>query len=54
MSPMKEAAGKHTIPADPYVTNLLEKISDGKRVLLLGKREKVFSQGDAADAIFFI
>jgi len=39
---------------DPYVTNLLDKISAGKRVLNPQKGEKIFSQGDRADAIFFI
>ena len=39
---------------DPYVKNLLDKISEGKRVLNPAKGEKVFSQGDRADAIFFI
>ena len=34
--------------------NLLEKIVDGKRILHARKGEKLFSQGDAADAIFFI
>jgi CRP/FNR family transcriptional regulator, cyclic AMP receptor protein len=40
--------------ADPYVKNLLENISEGKRVLTPQKGEKLFSQGDKADAIFFI
>jgi len=39
---------------DPYVTNLLEKISEGKDVLSLPKGKKIFAQGDRADAIFFI
>jgi len=43
-----------TAAADPYVQNLLLKISEGKRVLNLQKGDKVFSQGDGADAIFFI
>jgi CRP/FNR family transcriptional regulator, cyclic AMP receptor protein len=41
-------------PVDPYVATLLEKILEGKRVLSLPKGKKVFAQGDAADAIFFI
>jgi len=41
-------------PADPYVTDLLENISTGKRVLNFRKGEKIFSQGDRADAIYFI
>ena len=39
---------------DPYVTNLLEKISDGKRILNIAMGETIFAQGDQADAIFFI
>ncbi len=39
---------------DPYVTNLLEKISEGKRVMSVRKGEKIFSQGDRADAIYFV
>jgi CRP/FNR family transcriptional regulator, cyclic AMP receptor protein len=43
-----------TTLADPYVTDLLKRISEGKRLLNFQKGEKVFSQGDRADAIFFI
>ena len=39
-------------PVQPYVANLLDKIADGKRVLKLREGEKIFSQGDRADAIF--
>src|SRR6185369_5168787 len=39
---------------DPYVTMLLEKITVGKRELSFRKGEKVFSQGDHADSIYFI
>ena len=39
---------------DPFVQNLLKKISEGKHVLNRSKGEKIFSQGDRADAIFFI
>ena len=51
---MKKTARISTALADPYVDNLLEKISEGKRVLNPQKGEKIFSQGDQADAIFFI
>jgi len=34
--------------------NLLENISEGKRVLAPAKGEKIFTQGDNADSIFFI
>jgi CRP/FNR family transcriptional regulator, cyclic AMP receptor protein len=40
--------------ADPYLADLFEQISEGKTILQLGKAEKVFSQGDAAEAIYFI
>ena len=53
MAPKKKTRIQ-TLPADLYVTNLLEKISDGKRILILAKGEEVFSQGDEANAIFFI
>jgi len=35
---------------DPYVTTLLEKLLEGKRVISLQKGKRVFSQGDRADA----
>src|SRR5579884_709723 len=40
--------------ADPYIADLLEHIAEGKTILQLGKDEKVFSQGDTAEAIYFI
>jgi CRP/FNR family transcriptional regulator, cyclic AMP receptor protein len=40
--------------ADPYLADLFEKITEGKTILQLGKDEKVFSQGDTAEAIYFI
>jgi hypothetical protein len=51
---MKRTEKVITTPADPYVENLLENISEGKRLLNLAKGEKIFSQGDRADAIFLI
>jgi CRP-like cAMP-binding protein len=39
---------------DPYITSLLEKTSTGKQVLRVRKGGKLFAQGDAADAIFFL
>src|ERR1700745_1092969 len=41
-------------PADPYVTALLAKISEGKHEMSFGKGKKIFSQGDRADAIYFV
>ncbi len=39
---------------DPYVARLLGKITDGKDEMSFQKGEKIFSQGDRADAIYFI
>jgi len=39
---------------DPYVTALLEKISDGKHEMRFGKGKKIFSQGDRAESIYFV
>jgi CRP/FNR family cyclic AMP-dependent transcriptional regulator len=39
---------------DPYITSLLEKTTAGKQVLRVRKGRKLFAQGDAADAIFFL
>jgi len=47
-------AKRATKPADPDVTNLLGNISEGKRILNAQKGEKIFSQGDRAEAVFFI
>jgi CRP/FNR family cyclic AMP-dependent transcriptional regulator len=41
-------------PPDPYVATLLEKISEGKYEMSVGKGEKVFSQGDRTDAVYFV
>src|SRR3989442_9401943 len=40
-------------PTDLYVSKLLGKISEGKRVMSFRKGEKVVSQGAHADAIYF-
>jgi CRP/FNR family cyclic AMP-dependent transcriptional regulator len=47
-------AGRIQSEADPYVKDLLEKIEEGKTILQLRKDETVFSQGDSAEAIYFI
>src|SRR5438874_10285098 len=39
---------------DLYVARLLGKITDGKQEMNFRKGEKIFSQGDRADAIYFI
>ena len=54
MPRMKKTPRVITTLVDPFVQNLLKKISEGKHVLNRSKGEKIFSQGDRADAIFFI
>ena len=50
----KESATVKHAAVDPYVATLLEKIRAGKQQLRFRKGEKVFSQGDSADSIYFI
>lgn len=54
MSKAGKAATVRRAGIDPYVASLLDKITTGKRKLNFQKGEKVFSQGDPADAIYFI
>jgi CRP/FNR family cyclic AMP-dependent transcriptional regulator len=49
----KGATGKYG-DVDPYVAMLLAKITVGKQELSFHKGEKIFSQGDRADSIYFI
>jgi len=51
---MKAMRSKNAGQVDPYVTDLLENIHDGKTIVRLRKDAKVFSQGDSAQAIYFI
>ena len=39
---------------DGYIATLLGNISEGKHVMSVGKGETIFSQGDRADAIYFV
>ncbi len=39
---------------DPYVATLLGKITSGKQELTFRKGEKIFSQGEPADSVYFI
>jgi CRP/FNR family transcriptional regulator, cyclic AMP receptor protein len=39
---------------DPYAIRLLQNISEGKTLLALKGDDKIFDQGESADAIFFI
>jgi len=41
-------------PTDPYVATLLANISEGKHEMSVQKGETIFSQGDSADAIYFV
>src|SRR5688572_2518139 len=41
-------------PTGAYLTGLLGKIPSGKHVIPIQKGKKIFSQGDRADAIYFI
>ena len=51
--PKKAVTGKR--PAiDPYVATLLEKVTVGKQELSFQKGERIFSQGEAADSIYFV
>ena len=50
----KKKPQKRTAPLDPRAVKLLDKISEGRRLLTLRIGEEIFHQGDPADSIFFI
>jgi CRP/FNR family cyclic AMP-dependent transcriptional regulator len=54
MPAAKKIAKVTATPTDPYVMNLLGQISEGKHALSLKKGEKIFSQGERADAVYFV
>jgi CRP-like cAMP-binding protein len=54
MAKSTKAASVKRAVVDPYVATLLEKITLGKQKLSFRKGEKIFSQGDRADSIYFI
>ena len=54
MAKRKEVATVKRAGVDPYVASLLEKITVGKQELRFRKGEKIFSQGDSADSVYFI
>ena len=54
MAKASKAAIVKRTGVDPYVATLLEKITLGKQELSFDKGEKIFSQGDHADSIYFI
>ena len=54
MSKARKAASVKRVSIDPFVKTLLEKITAGKQELSFQKGQKIFSQGDQADSIYFI
>ena len=54
MSKVRKAAIVKSKSVDSYIATLLEKITVGKKKLTFRTGEKIFSQGDPADSIYFI
>src|SRR5688572_17323633 len=54
MAKARKAATVKGAAVDPYVQTLLGKITVGQQELSFLKGEKIFSQGDPADSIYFI
>jgi CRP/FNR family transcriptional regulator, cyclic AMP receptor protein len=54
MAKVRKGASVKRVSIDPFVTTLLEKITVGKQELSFQKGQKIFSQGDQADSIYFI
>src|SRR5438034_10161881 len=54
MTRAKKAVTATSARIDYYVATLLGKITDGKHEMNFQKGEKIFSQGDSADSIYFI
>jgi CRP-like cAMP-binding protein len=54
MPRVKRAVSLKAPDIDPYVMQILGKITEGKRVLTFRKAQRIYSQGDPADAIFLI
>jgi len=52
--PATKKAKVTSVSTDPFVTTLLEKITEGKHVINVPKGKKIFSQGDRADSIYFV
>jgi CRP/FNR family transcriptional regulator, cyclic AMP receptor protein len=53
--PANAKTSKRNNPSpDPYVATLLGRVSEGKHVMSVPQGKKIFSQGDRADAIYFI
>ena len=49
---MAARASKRTVPFNPKA--LLARVSDGRRVASYRRKQVIFSQGDPADAVFFV
>jgi CRP-like cAMP-binding protein len=54
MAKGKKAVIVKRVADDPYVAMLLGKITAGKQELSFQKGEKIFSQGDPADSVYFV
>jgi CRP-like cAMP-binding protein len=54
MAKAGKAAPLKLVEVDPYVATLLGKITIGKQEFSFQKGEKIFSQGDRADSIYFV
>ena len=54
MAKVVKAATVKSAGVDTFVATLLGKITAGKQELSFRKGEKIFSQGDPADSIYFI
>ncbi len=54
MAKRKEVATVKSAGVDPYVASLLKKITVGKQEIRFRKGQKIFSQGDSADSVYFI
>jgi CRP-like cAMP-binding protein len=52
--PETKKAVKTSTSTDTYVATLLNKISEGKHLVQFQKGEKIFSQGDCANCIYFV
>lgn len=54
MKTASKPSDETSVPQDSYLATLLGKITEGKYEMSVGKGEKIFSQGDRADTIYFV
>src|SRR6202046_2904881 len=52
VSPLKTSNGKRSREFDP--NHFLATIGEGRKTVAVGKKEGIFSQGDDANAVFYI